>query len=839
MKAFLAHSSEDKQYVEIIAKRLGRMQCEYDVKSFPPGFDFRDTIRKSLNKSSIFVLFASKISLESTWVKFEISEAEWNTIHEEIAGSLVIIIDNQIKPQDLPAWMQRCSSPTILNPRSAVHTIRNFMLQLNIVPDTILVGREIDLAKFAAELSPDIEKESPRIFIIGGLEGVGRRTFGKRAINDYLSLNSGPVFSVEQTDTIDSLHLQLVDYTGDLTSRSKLAQVIKSFSDLSESEKGAEIARLLSVINTENIIPIIVDKGTTGTLFDDNSNWYKHEWQSILEGLTQYEDSYVLFVQPRLSYVPSIPKGVQIPSIAQYRLGPLRTDAIELLLREAIRREELAATTDQIKEIAPYINGYPPAAHLVIGYIKNYGFDLLIADKGMLTSFLSKRFETLIDSLKLNQQESELLKILAADLPLPVEAIQAILDCSDVEVGQIIRHLTDFNLVVHTNSDFAISPPVQVSIINKFGFMTKKDYSKLALTLKDRFWAKDEELPRLSIVDAIIHALAYSDIEELNKFKDIVLPAQLYKVAREKYNARDWKGAVALARKALQLDDSLHGARTILFKALVRQRYWNEAKQVLKVIEELGRRERFYLMGFLAWKRGHPEESLNCFRSGWEAGDQSLSILRDSAYCSFVCGKMEAAKFYIDKALSRTRNKYILDLATEIAIFSDNIRDANKYLAELEELDKTFFYNRRGTLKYKQERYKEALEDVEKAYETDYPTLDIKVQRIILMIILDIPEAESQILQIESILGENSDIVRGLRCNYFLQKGQWAIADQYWQKIWLKELPSFKELHRVILELKKEDIMVPVPERKEAETELSKFPEIVKLPIVNPDIEEM
>lgn len=293
MKAYLAHSSEDKQYVEIVAKRLGRMRSEYAVKSFPPGFDFRNIIRKSLDKSNIFVLFASKKSLESTWVKFEISEAEWQTIHEKIAGSVVIIIDGQVKPKDLPPWMQRCLAVTVLNPRSAVHIIRNFMVQLDIVPDTIFVGREMDMAKFAAELSPDIEKESPRILVLGGLEGIGRKTFGQHTIGTYLSINPGPVFSVEETDTIDSLYLQLNNYISDLTSRDKLAQIIKSFHNLSDSEKGDEIARLLSEMNTENMIPVIVDKGKTGTLLDDNTNWYKYEWQTVLEGLRKYEDSYV------------------------------------------------------------------------------------------------------------------------------------------------------------------------------------------------------------------------------------------------------------------------------------------------------------------------------------------------------------------------------------------------------------------------------------------------------------------------------------------------------------------------------------------------------------------
>ena len=107
------------------------------------------------------------------------------------------------------------------------------------------------------------------------------------------------------------------------------------------------------------------------------------------------------------------------------------------------------------------------------------------------------------------------------------------------------------------------------------------------------------------------------------------------------------------------------------------------------------------------------------------------------------------------------------------------------------------------------------------------------------MIILDIPQAEQEILKIEAILGERSDIVRGLRCNYHLQRGQWAVANQYWSKIWQKELPSFKVLHKAILELKKEDITIPISERKEAEAELAAYLDILKLPIVNTDIEAL
>ena len=84
MKAYLAYSSEDRRYVEVVAKRLGRQNIIFDRKSFEPGFDFRKLIRSGLDKSRVFVFFVSESSLKSTWVKWEIDEAEWQLIHGQI-----------------------------------------------------------------------------------------------------------------------------------------------------------------------------------------------------------------------------------------------------------------------------------------------------------------------------------------------------------------------------------------------------------------------------------------------------------------------------------------------------------------------------------------------------------------------------------------------------------------------------------------------------------------------------------------------------------------------------------------------------------------------------------
>ena len=223
-KAYLAHSSVDKNFVRTVAKRLGRGDIIFDEMSFPPGFDFRDTIRKSLDTSNVFVFFASKASIESTWVHFEINEADWRLSTQKMAASLTILIDDDTQPEDLPKWMQRNLVVRVLYPQLAVHTIKNYLVQLSTSPiQPIFVGREPDLQRISNKLIPEIGEKIPRIIVITGLHGIGRRTFARRAIKDYLSMDIGSRFILEDNDSIDTLHIHLLNETADLSKRDYLA----------------------------------------------------------------------------------------------------------------------------------------------------------------------------------------------------------------------------------------------------------------------------------------------------------------------------------------------------------------------------------------------------------------------------------------------------------------------------------------------------------------------------------------------------------------------------------------------------------------------------------------
>jgi len=93
LQAFLSHSSIDKNVVRQVAERLGRSRIVFDEISFEPGQDFRESIKKGLDKSRLFVFFASKSSLKSLWCAFELDEANWLGVHKKLEGHLVFVID--------------------------------------------------------------------------------------------------------------------------------------------------------------------------------------------------------------------------------------------------------------------------------------------------------------------------------------------------------------------------------------------------------------------------------------------------------------------------------------------------------------------------------------------------------------------------------------------------------------------------------------------------------------------------------------------------------------------------------------------------------------------------
>ena len=106
-RAFLSHSSIDKEFVRAVATELGRQFCLFDEQVFEDGEQFKEAIETMLDESDVFVLFVSDATLERMWVKFEIEEAWYRKLEQRITKSLVFLLIPSIQFYKMPKLLSR------------------------------------------------------------------------------------------------------------------------------------------------------------------------------------------------------------------------------------------------------------------------------------------------------------------------------------------------------------------------------------------------------------------------------------------------------------------------------------------------------------------------------------------------------------------------------------------------------------------------------------------------------------------------------------------------------------------------------------------------------------
>ena len=209
VKAFLSHSSADKKIVRKIKNRIQRFWTYFDEDCFNPGEDFRTAITERLSDTNLFVLFVSQNSLNSSWVRFEMDEAWWQTVQRKNITILVLTLE-PISPLDLPYWMRKAKFEPVRTVNHAAQLIKSILLDSIPIYKPVYMGREEDTANFYREIA-QYEGCHPNIFAITGLNGIGRRTFIKDILNNRFSLPYNAQFEIGESEGLTELYRKLLD----------------------------------------------------------------------------------------------------------------------------------------------------------------------------------------------------------------------------------------------------------------------------------------------------------------------------------------------------------------------------------------------------------------------------------------------------------------------------------------------------------------------------------------------------------------------------------------------------------------------------------------------------
>ncbi len=832
MKAFLCHSSTDKEYVRIVARRLSRARAMYDEMCFLPGVDFRDSIIKGLDSSDLFVFFVSRESLKSIWCRFELGEAERRINTKSLRGALAIIIDKSINYNQLPKWMR--PSKAIVQPRPvlAAREIQSSLLSV-FKPELKkpFVGRESTLGRFAASLIENVPDASSRIFCIYGLDGIGRRTFLSRALEDNLSLRLGPSVIIDSTRSLDDIYLWALDETEDLVSRKKIAEKMLEFNDLDEKNKYIKIADQLKIICESSFVPCLIDEG--GILTDEG--WYLDKYISLMGEFMRYDDANIAFIHKRHPRLQDLQARFALTEVS---VNPIDPDSMRLLIHQIFRPLNIRMSSAGVDELIDYLDGYPPAAYMSAGYAEKYGFESLLADKSILQEFKARVFARYISELKLSEQGWAILQYLAGEQSLPLNVLSVALAIDVSSLVPIMRELIDLSLIVMHEDSFAISKPVRTAVQRARGLIRKEEYERMASDLTQRFWSGNDASPTIEVVDATLHAVARSGSIDFEPYTDLVRPSIVHRMAKEAYDRKQWGIALTYAERTIRMDPTRSEARVIQFKALVRLEEWPRAEAVLKEIADTGDRIEFYLRGFLAWKRRRYTEAIEHFQSALDAGHQASAVYRDYAECLYRIGQYDRALDKIRVVQGRDPgNVFILDLICRICIDGKKFDQAEEYLKQLDraDVDKRFIYHRKSRFYSEKKMLDLALSEAEKACQAGIAAFEAYAQKA--DILIDMENYGEAFTLVEDIKkqfgGQRADVQIGLKCKIQIRKRRWREALAIWRTLREQGLPVHQAMLKRILTLKSEDQSLTNEERETAANEASAI--LIDLPVAGID----
>ena len=130
-----------------------------------------------------------------------------------------------------------------------------------------------------------------------------------------------------------------------------------------------------------------------------------------------------------------------------------------------------------------------------------------------------------------------------------------------------------------------------------------------------------------------------------------------------------------------------------------------------------------------------------------------------------------------------------------------------------------------------QEQWSDALTSAQIACGSDSPSFEALTQRVDILIELsEFEEAEKAIDALKPFGVAIRDVVTGLRCKLILRSGTWSEAELIWQRLTRKDLPVHLAMRADILTKKVADPMTSPVDRKDANSELNRIGEQIKIP---------
>ncbi len=708
-KIFLSHSSKDKDIVAKVYNELGHANAHYDIATFNSTGFLPDEIHNALSNSDTFVLFASKVALESDWVKGELRLAFMNWVKYGVKDVMVFLLRDGARNL-VPEWLQNYvivehPSPLHIALRiksKLVSNERNFGLMPPFYQYENLISLEHRIISGPEKM--------PKVIMLCGTDGYGRKQLANEIFSRHFS--SVPRYKIylpldKCSSEVDLFKATLGAFS--LLSLSDLSEKLRDFQDSSDEVRFSLLAEEIEKVCHGNQALIIESKDSLLSESGELISWL----QGVINFLPKKSYPKLILLSSRKpTYIP----GSIVEEIVVHQLKPLPTEKSKLLFQWWLGKLGTKQIDYVVDQLLDQIDGSQKQIELAARLVSNLDIpDGLLRNKKRIFSDLDEQANKLLIHLEQDRACSLILEFIAecgyvTEVDL-IAALDGSLELHSNEIADALTRLIAYGFVVSDdislrlpaflsrsarsfNRDSQISQAVKVSynrLISMFGLISD-----------------DAETSVPILTEVCISKLKNGENSTL-LVESIILPSQCFRLARKYYDDNEYERSLELCKKAYERRMALtdEGAIEVLrILGLSAARLGNNLefgatieRFNTHVENKKARRIKEYLLGFEARLSGYLDLALTHMHSAHRlAGSGDIHILRELAFLYWSQDDFLNAKIYIRKAKVRApTNPFILEMEIKIELsqgdgyIKQNIENIGSLIEEIAAIERDTF----------------------------------------------------------------------------------------------------------------------------------------------------
>ncbi|VTU00983.1 tir protein : Uncharacterized protein OS=Nitrosospira sp. APG3 GN=EBAPG3_6300 PE=4 SV=1: TIR_2 [Gemmataceae bacterium] len=791
MKAFLSHSSTDKEFVRAVAHELGRQQCVFDESSFACGEEFRASIEAGLAESSVFALFASRAARDSGWVGFEVDEA-WYALHGgHLRRAVVYLIDSGISHDDVPAWLRRARIDRHNSPRAVARDIRHHLNNLLLEQQrATFVGRSNDRRALEEALLP-YPNQPPRAIFVTGLPQIGRRSLIREAAPSLLDLRKLVELPIRDGDSVNDIAIRFADAVEPHNTPEAFRQIVTEIKGLAPEKAVQRILENVRRMVGLGELPVLLDEG--GML--DADGHIRTSTRSIILALSSTDTAYIVLISKRRPHLDHL----NVPIIS---IGPLKTEDVQRLLGLLAQRAALTLSTEHTRVLTAAIAGHPPTAYHAIQLGKRYGLDFVASDDARLVQYRRSALLHHLKTLTLDEGDKEILQILGTYNPLPLRVLMRVARLSVDKASESISRLIDLALLVVTDEGYyQLTDPVVGAVEEVCNVAEDRHHIAMQDALDEYLKEPGLEERRLELNRLRFLAGSLAGDDDSND-TSIRLLSDYIATAERLYNRELYERAVTLCRAAVKHRPQSDKARTILIKGLIKQEQWVEAESEIQDLTHYAPiRDTAFLRGFMERHRNNMQAAIDAYLESRKAGRRDVALRRELAHCYYMLGQLDLADVEIQQVVKLSpNNDFAFDMWAQIACRRGDEPAARAALRQMERVvGRTPYYLRRlSVIEVQFGSPERALAAAEEAASVPNPPLNALAQLVYCLVKAGrLAEAEQELSRLDKQSGSAlQDARTAVRCELAIGRRQFAIALELSDRLTSKHTHHFKVIRR-------------------------------------------